>query len=39
MRDTLLDEYDVDADRCKRDLIALLTELAEHDLLTVIDDA
>jgi len=39
VRDTLLDEYDVDADRCKRDLIALLTELAEHDLLTVIDDA
>jgi hypothetical protein len=39
VRDTLLDEYNVDADRCEHDLIVLLTELAEHDLLTIIDDA
>ena len=39
VRDTLLDEYNVDADRCEHDLIVLLTELAEHDLMTIIDDA
>jgi len=39
VRDALLDEYDVDADRCERDLFTLLTELAEHDLLNIVDDA
>ncbi len=37
VRDTLLDEYDVDAARCERDLIALLKELAEHGLIDVVD--
>ena len=39
VRDTLLDEYNVDADRCEHELIVLITELAEHDILTIIDDA
>ncbi len=37
VRDTLLEEYDVEADRCGEDLIALLGELAEHDLIDVTD--
>ncbi len=37
VRDTLLEEYDVEADRCGNDLINLLKELAEHDLIDVID--
>lgn len=39
VRDTLCAEYDVEPDRCERDLVALLKELAEHDLITVVDDA
>ncbi len=38
VRDTLLNEYDVEADRCASDLIALLEELAEHDLIDVTDE-
>jgi hypothetical protein len=38
VRDTLLDEYDVESDRCERDLVALLEQLAEHDLITVVDN-
>jgi hypothetical protein len=37
VRDTLLAEYDVDADRCERDLLALLTQLAENDLIHIVD--
>ncbi len=37
VRDTLLEEYDVEADRCGEDLIRLLGELAEHDLIDVTD--
>ena len=29
----LLDEYDVDADRCRQDLVNLLAKLKEHDLI------
>ncbi len=35
--DTLCNEYDVDAERCERDLIALLTELAQHGLIDIVD--
>jgi hypothetical protein len=38
VRDTLLDEYDVDADRCERDLIALLDDLAQHHLIDIVDN-
>lgn len=38
VRDTLLDEYDVDADRCELDLVALLEQLQQHDLITVVDN-
>ncbi len=38
VRDTLLNEYDVEAGRCEGDLIALLEELAEHDLIDVTDE-
>jgi hypothetical protein len=34
---TLLGEYDVDADRCERDLLALLDELSTHKLILVAD--
>lgn len=39
VREMLLEEYDVDADRCERDLFALLSQLAENDLIDIIDDA
>jgi hypothetical protein len=38
IRDTLLAEYDVESDRCERDLIALLEELAQRQLIEVIDN-
>lgn len=31
--ETLLDEYDVDVDRCRQDLVNLLAKLKEHDLI------
>lgn len=31
----MLDEYDVDAPRCEKDLVALLTDLAEQGLIDV----
>ena len=31
----LLEEYDVESDRCQRDLLALLQELAAHGLIEV----
>lgn len=34
----LLDEYDVDAGRCERDLLLLLQELAARDLIVVAND-
>ncbi len=37
VRDTLLDEYEVDAHRCGNDLIALLAKLDEHGLIDVTD--
>jgi Coenzyme PQQ synthesis protein D (PqqD) len=38
IRDTLLAEYDVESDRCERDLIALLEELTQRQLIEVIDN-
>lgn len=32
---TLMDEYDVDEDTCRRDVVAFLDNLAEQDLLIV----
>jgi hypothetical protein len=34
IRDTLLDEYDVDEERCDRAVHAFLASLAEHGLIT-----
>lgn len=30
---TLLDEYEVEADRCRQDLLKLLEQLKEHELI------
>ena len=38
LRDSIVAEYDVDPDRCQRDLIALLTEMASKGLVKI-DDA
>jgi Coenzyme PQQ synthesis protein D (PqqD) len=38
VRDTLIDEYDVDSDRCERDLVTLLQQLVEHDLVDIVHD-
>lgn len=35
IRDVLLKEYDVEADRCERDLLALLQQLADEGLIEV----
>ena len=35
IRDLLIEEYDVEADRCERDLLELLEDLANHGLLEV----
>ena len=37
IRDVLLQEYDVEADRCERDLLALLQRLADEGLAEVED--
>jgi len=36
---TLLEEYEVELERCERDLLELLQELAAHDLIEVQDGA
>jgi len=36
---TLVAQYDVDTDRCEQDAIALLQQLAENELIDVVDDA
>ena len=38
LRDSLLEEYEVEPARCEQDLIALLEELKEHGLLQVRDE-
>jgi hypothetical protein len=37
LRDVLLEEYDVDPDRCERDLVALLQDIAAQGLIEVRD--
>jgi len=37
IRDELLNEYEVEAERCERDLIALLQDLESNGLVTVTD--
>lgn len=39
IQDTILEEYDVDADRCERDVFALLKELVGRELVTAADEA
>ena len=39
VRDSILQEYDVEPDRCERDLLALLGELAAAELIEVRDAA
>ena len=39
IRDALLQEYAVEADRCEQDLLALLRELAGEGLIEVHDEA
>ena len=39
VRDTLLQEYDVDPDLCERDLLALLQSLAAEGLIEVKNEA
>lgn len=35
MRDALVEEYDVDPERCERDVIALIADLAGRGLVTI----
>lgn len=38
IRDELLEHYEVDADRCSRELVELLEDLASHGLLQIKDE-
>ncbi len=38
VRDVLIKEYNVESDRCERDLVALLQQLVEHDLVDIVHD-
>ena len=35
VRDAILEEYDIDAAQCERDVLALLGELLSHELIEV----
>ena len=37
IRDTILNEYEVDAKRCEQDLIRLIGDLARHELVQIDD--
>ena len=39
IRDVLLEEYDVEPERCERDLLVLLDQLTAEGLIKVHDDA
>lgn len=39
IRDALLGEYETDAETCERDLIALLQQLADHQLIEITHEA
>jgi hypothetical protein len=38
IRDALIDQFDVEAERCSRDLLQLLGELHAHGLIQVLDE-
>ena len=38
VRDMILEEYDVEADCCEKDLIELLQQLAKNDLIYIVDN-
>ena len=38
IRDAIIEEYDVEPDRCKHDVLELLQELSTHGLIEVVDD-
>jgi Coenzyme PQQ synthesis protein D (PqqD) len=37
VRDQILREYEVDAERCERDLVALIVDLLQHSLVRLCD--
>lgn len=39
VRDTILEEYKVEPDRCERDVITLLQRLADEGLIEVLNEA
>jgi len=39
LRDAIVEEYEVEPDRCERDLLALLRDLAAEGLIEVRDEA
>ncbi len=39
IRDALLEEYEVTAERCERDLLALLEQLSAEDLIEIQDES
>jgi hypothetical protein len=39
IRDTLLDEYEVAADRCEEDLFSLIADLESHGLVQISDQS
>jgi hypothetical protein len=38
VRDVILEEYDVEADRCEEDFIDLIRQLAKNDLIDMVDN-
>ena len=38
IRDAIVEEYDVEPDRCEHDVLELLQELSTHGLIEVVDD-
>lgn len=38
VRDTVLEEYEVEPEQCERDMIALLQKLADEGLVEVLDE-
>ena len=38
IRDAIIQEYDVEPDRCEHDILELLQELSEHGLIEIIEE-
>ncbi len=38
IRDALVDEYDVEPNRCEKDILELLQELSAHGLIEILDE-